>query len=664
MPQIKQYTRQVSPNQVIGVSASAASFGGDQSGLMALGQSMKGLGSEIEQYQNRVEEHRLKQEKSDYIVKLSQFELENMKRVEELKQQEYEDGVDLSEIYMNDLSVRAEALDVPDSMKDFWVQDLAKMKMGFAKSGYEEQSRRAGVKANLNFNNTADVAANMLYLDPSRYNEAVGLVSAQIESMPGLTSIDKKFMLDGAVDGLKSAMANSIIDKNPYEFKNMVKNGEFSDLPELSKYVSLSDRLIDAKKREAEVAQNKINLQASSAIKSTKDRLNKGYDIPKEEMDSLMRLADMSSDESVKRELNILQNNRRVVDVFKKLSPVELQSVINEQLLPSIREDGATEEEAFRLEQAEAILSEMKKEIKNDPISYAARVGDAPPPVDFSDISTVKNRFDFAVSVAEKYGTDIKVFTDEESSALLNEFQNMNLSDRYNLVKTFSELGENSLYLFQDLKDKDNILAHAGGLLSANKGSQKDVLDILKGQKSLQEDPTFKPSKDVLGNNAVTIYYDHIGDSFRNMPKQQAAAYDAALAHYIGSGKFKGELKAEDFRESINAVIGSDGIFEMNDKKFPVPAGVSVDQFSDFIDIVDDKDLMVFSLGANPPTDAQGRVITANDIRKYGTFELVANGVYRVKIGDSYLLSDSPDGTFMINVGGDRINNYLTYKGK
>lgn len=212
MPEIRQYTRQRLPQQMTGSRrATAADFGGDQTGLMAQAGGFEALAGATKELSVKVQEIKERRDRSDYMRKLSEFQLENMQREKELLEQDYEDVADFAQTWARDLQERAQAYmgDVPNHLQEQWASDLSRMTTSFAQSGMQEQVRREGVKQKLNFENTLDNWNNIVSQNPSRIGEAKEAIE-RLASSFNLPEVDRDVLLDKAFDKFKSTQSAAI----------------------------------------------------------------------------------------------------------------------------------------------------------------------------------------------------------------------------------------------------------------------------------------------------------------------------------------------------------------------------------------------------------------------------------------------------------------------
>jgi hypothetical protein len=515
MPVIKQYTRTVNPTQLDRSQATAAAFGGDQSGL-------RQLAGEFSELSAQLELKKRKQEESDYIAKVSQFELENMRRLDELKSQEFEDGVDFSEVYASDVRARAEALDVPASMRDRWRQDSSSMQIQFAKQGINEQSRREGVKAKLNFENTVDAARNMIAIDPSRYYEATDLVTQQVGSMAGLNEIDRVAVLDGAIDGLNATYANGIIEKNPYQFDKMINEGKFKDLPNLQKFIARSD----AKKKQ-------IVAKQQSAIMSEYKNYNKfltmGIGFNSDKAKEIERQARAAGMNDVADDIAFTESVKQEVTQFAQ-APMPNQQAALEQAMVYLQ-DNPTPENLKRYGMLAKSYEEKTKILKNgDALDYYQNINVIPEiaPIDVTDVSSVLQGLDDRKSaqriIAEREGFSIPILKKEEVKAIQQHFDSLPAQEKTNyVIEIANTVGEKDAGMIAALVSGED--ANLAAVLSVAVENPKAVQDSILGQQrtkmSSRKEVSRLVNTELMGTGVDAVTAEQFTDMLHNIYEER-----------------------------------------------------------------------------------------------------------------------------------------------
>lgn len=643
MPQITQYTRQRLPTELINTQASARAFGGETAGLEAQARGMQQLSSALDQASQTALNIKLKYDESDALTKISDLELQAEKLKQDLLTEDFEPDTDLSEVYVERYRQLAESYDIPSSQRQRFQEYTAGRSVDFARFGLNEQARRVGVKARADWENTLTNLTNMVTLDPSAQNRAFEIGSAQIDARTDIPQADRDAIREGLKDALRGAAINTEAQKNPYRFIQDAKAGRYNDVENLARYMGIAEAEIKSIQSE----QKKLASEAATYVQSAKDRLSQGYDLPQEEMLAIDQIVANYGDASAINELNILKNNKEIIKRFKKLTPLELNGIISQTLVPAIQNDGATENEIFLLEQAQKIQKNIIEETQRDPVGFVQRTSGNVKPIDFTNPVSIRNRVSKAKSLSENYNTPVKPLSSVELTSLMQDMNNAPISDQLSFIENLNSAGlENSLPVLNQIKESNPYIAQAAGLRAYVNNSENDAMAILRGGKSLQEDKNFRP----LAQDVDLEVGKYLGNSLRMIPSSANQIKQAALAHYIGSGKYNGkDFDADDFRASINAVTGAE-IAEYNNEKLLTPANTTAEDFEDFVELADDLIYENFSLGGVGPMTLSGLPVTAQDIRDYGTFETIGNGMYRVKYDGDYLIGGGPNQEYVIQI--------------
>lgn len=365
MPVIKQYTRQNMPQQLEGGRrANAADFGGDQTGMLAMAQASDEMAAATKQMAQTVQDIQIKREASKYNEKISDFQLSNIQRQKELAEQEFDPDVDLISTYEADLMERAKELEIPPSQRDQFQQDLNRMRLNFAQTGLQDQTRRAGVRAKLSYENTLTNAENIVSLDPSRFEEANVLASRAVLSLPNMSPEERSAFAEDAKDRLLGARANALIDMAPGSFIESAKGGEFENLPGLGKYLDQAKRAVETKKRERQaLLQSQISGQVKDAIAEAQA---KGFS------DQMPKRETVIAAYGPEKGLEILEQYERAEAFGEKFLSIATlpQAEVNRILEQSVPDGEDFAQEAQEFQALQQAAASRQKAIDNDAGQY------------------------------------------------------------------------------------------------------------------------------------------------------------------------------------------------------------------------------------------------------------------------------------------------------
>ena len=603
--------------------------------------------------QDALQRQRERQEK-EALQNFAQFEIDVMQRQQETNLQEIPEDKTLFELHKRDFD-EAETrflAEVPGFIREDMRLRTSRVRSSAASRSIGEQARRDGILAKQGYENTVTNLVNNSILNPGNLENNKQLLRDVTEKMNSVDPVTKQLLLEDGLQKIGGARAALLARDNPDQFEKNAKAGQYNDLKNLPTLMATAK----AARKSMEVEQKRKNTEANAAVTAIADRLTQGFDIPVEELSYTQQIVKEFGNAKTQARLDNLLLTKPITDELKQMDPVSLQTVINTEFLPATRNDGATENEVILLEQAQSILDNMKSEIKNDPMSYAATTGTLVNQIDIDSPQSILERVNTAVSVADKFGSEIKPLTDEEAGLFTAQIEEASPDETFEFIKNISEIGRQGGYVFRQLQDDNDQFAHAGGLYTFSPGHAPEIRKMLRGQKSLKENPTFSPPP----ADIIADYRSLIGNALGEIPKQDNALMSAAVSHYIGSGKFQGQYNRRDFQNSVRIMLGGfegeGGVAEFNGRKMVLPSGVTRARFDDFLEEADDETYKKFSIGGEPPTDLQGRTISHKVIEKMGEFETVDHGTYRVRINGQLLLGGGPDGLYTFNIDKSQID--------
>ena len=388
MPEIKQFTRTAMPQELVNVQADARAFGSDQSALKAQARTQLESAQLLSDSAGKLDTMRLKHDESDYFAKISEFELDNMRRQKELGESDFEDGADMSSVYAADLEERASKLQIPNSMKDKYQRDLANMKVNFAGAGMKEQSRRVGVQAKVNLDNTTTNAVNMVAADPSKYDTAAELLEGQINALTHIAGVEKTAILEGSLDKLREARAGANAAGNPWQFKKDAKAGLYKDTPQLAQYM----RTADAKIKQS---QAKVDSAIRSEVNHVSDLRRAGVRVDDSKLARLQKEATANGLTETSSTIQIMRATADDADHFVNDLTLAGQGEFLAKAQASLHESHSKEDLA-RYKSLTLLYDDKIKRLNADALGYYESTKVVPPsqPLDLSDPASFGDEID------------------------------------------------------------------------------------------------------------------------------------------------------------------------------------------------------------------------------------------------------------------------------
>jgi len=242
MPRITQYTREAVDTGQLNVRADARAFGGDQRGLEAMAQAANTQAQNAANLGQKLEGYYERKVGLDYTKKLSEFQLNLTKRQQELSTTDLGDDADITETYRADYEKMAKEFEsqVPVFMRQKFAEDSLQLQNRFVNAGFEDETKRSGLRAANAYNDIVTQGINAVSLDPSSRD----LVIKNIEGAASYLNIspeERQKVMSETMDKINGAYAEQIATTSPDSFIRAAKNGEFNFVPDVSRYIKYAE---------------------------------------------------------------------------------------------------------------------------------------------------------------------------------------------------------------------------------------------------------------------------------------------------------------------------------------------------------------------------------------------------------------------------------------
>jgi hypothetical protein len=249
---IDTYTRQVMPREMARTQASAAAFGGNQSGTRAIAGALGDLSGAIGAVEQRLTEVRQKREKVEHYERWTQHQADRAAERAEMSKQDYDPSVDLGQEWR---TTEEEALKefekgVPDHLKDQFRMDAAQYLAQVQLDGLKEQSGREALRIRTSWENTVQLQANLAAARPGNRAAALNTLRAQVDALP-LPAEEREALFEGAKDGVNQAAASAMATNAPGAFLAQAQAGQWNDVPDLVRYQNAAKNTIKAQEAAA-----------------------------------------------------------------------------------------------------------------------------------------------------------------------------------------------------------------------------------------------------------------------------------------------------------------------------------------------------------------------------------------------------------------------------
>jgi len=284
-------------------------------------------------------------------------------------------------------------------------------------------------------------------------------------------------------------------------------------------------------------------------------------------------------------------------------TPAALDQVITEYRttgIPGAGEKGIdTGAEALIVSTLEGLRDNAERELKKDPLSYAAEVN--PQTVRLNPISLMQNpatpgtkealtaqgaeRLQTVQAARAKYQMpDMSPLTRHELGAWKETWQTANETGRLamlmNLQTAFGSKESAKVYRELGSDKQTSVIAHAGGLVSI--GRPEAAREIIKGMAVLESG-----AKPIGGTGLASseVFWRYVGSAYERQSQATGSLLQAAQAIYAYSAQGEDAFNEDKFQRALHIAAGGDpmnpqvgGIQTIRDQQVQLPPGVSSEE--------------------------------------------------------------------------------------
>lgn len=330
------------------------------------------------------------------------------------------------------------------------------------------------------------------------------------------------------------------------------------------------------------------------------------------------------------------------------MAPADLEAAIAKERARLGAGTGADEFE--RVKRAQTVLSNMRKEIGDDPLSFGERTGRIAPTALSPDVlanpeligPAFARRKAAAEQVAESVGAAPKYFTRLERAEWSKVLNAGGSNAAAVAVALTQHLGPQAgARALGELSDSAGVMAQAASVFVAG-GSQRYLTDVAEGRRMATLDG-YKPLS-LTPAIIEPIINKTYGEAFSRSPPDQQSAVAAAVTAFDYRARTQGfgtnlaarskgrDIFERSLQEAAGATFEGDvqfgGVATVNGRKTALPSNVRASHAETLLATVRDADL-----AANPPVGSNGKPLLASDLRS-AKFVAVGDGRYRVARGD------------------------------
>lgn len=328
----------------------------------------------------------------------------------------------------------------------------------------------------------------------------------------------------------------------------------------------------------------------------------------------------------------------------RRATPAELDQFVQAETV-RMKQDGATPQGVARLDMANGLLDEMRRELKQDPLGWADRTGvlqlapiDASSPDRLS--ATFKARAAQAETVSQLYGQEPQYLRPDERRQLAIQIGQGGEGAIASLASLANAAGDRAPKVMAEVSQDAPVAAMLGGHV-VEAGITPLATDAADGIALLKTDGVkpMAPSAAVSRAELTSA----AGTALQAMPKAESAAIALANAAYEVRARRKGltDFDSDTWRVALREVLGQrtiagetyGGIYAQGTwggNEVVVPPNIKQDAFGDVIEAVRMDDLVASN---GQPVDAQGEPVSIATVQRARLISVGA-GQYWLAAGD------------------------------
>jgi hypothetical protein len=294
-----------------------------------------------------------------------------------------------------------------------------------------------------------------------------------------------------------------------------------------------------------------------------------------------------------------------LVQSLNVMTPVQIENFVTEtQAAISKDKDGTSTVLYDQLTTAKNYLAKLKTDLEKDPISAVSKRGTFEiETIDFQEFAgDVKGNFETfkaamikrksqAESIGTIYGVENKFLSEAEATQITSVLKKMDNPEQIRFMSQIlvDGFGSAAPDVFAQLQEKDQFLAHIGGLSIVSEGRPNKAIDMaIEGYLLNKNDNIDIKVKDTDKTALIAKYKDVFPENRETLNNIIDTADNIYAAMYFGSTKYKtGIFDTKMYEQAVQMSMGKNGNYggvgEYNNNNVHVPMWLKNDDFNDFV---------------------------------------------------------------------------------
>ena len=345
-----------------------------------------------------------------------------------------------------------------------------------------------------------------------------------------------------------------------------------------------------------------------------------------------------------------------LVQSLNVMTPTQIEDfIIDTRAKIADNKEGTSTVLYDQLKTIEDYQAKLKTDLKKDPILAASKRGTFDiETIDFNEFaSDPKGNFETfkaamikrksqAESIGAIYGVESKFLSETEATQITAALSKMENATQIQFMSQIlvEGFGDKAPEVFAQLQEKDQFLAHIGGLSIISEGMPNKAIDLaIEGYLLNKNDNINIKVKDTDKRLTIAKYKNIFPENVETFNNIVGTADNIYAAMYFNSPKYKtGIFDKKLYDKAMNMSLGANGkyggVAEYNNNAVHVPMWLKNDEFNDFVDWLKENPAMLATASG---TTVDGKFLPGDAVGKSSDGKI--RNIQIFEGGDPYLVS-------------------------
>ena len=381
--------------------------------------------------------------------------------------------------------------------------------------------------------------------------------------------------------------------------------------------------------------------EIAADLRDLQSLVEAGFAIDPDRIAEVSRAARVLGDRGLVEDAADLRQHNSIAAAARQGSPTQLMAEIEAER--EAAGDQVTLSQARSIAVKEKVLASMSRGLRDNPHAWADRAGVVPntplDPASEDFVAQLTARRRASDQISSYYGFKAPVLQPGEAARFATLFETGTVDERMAMMMRFNQgLGDAAGDVYAELSKQSPFLAHAGALLAQGDGAVRAVRDALVGQEAIAQGSAVEVEKidkdDVLSET--------LGGALAYRPDVRGEVIEAADAIYAARATRRGAVKPGEarrmYRDALNEALGGQGDFgglgEYRGVQLAIPPQIRRGKFEDFVQALNDQQLIDQSLNGEAPVWGSGAPFGAEALGNVWLVDAGQPGLYLLSATD------------------------------